>query len=268
MRSCKFRGGAARVTAALAIVTIAAIAFASCGGPYRAKKTNQPGEKLAAADALFGRGKYGDAAIEYKDFLQTFAGDERSDYAQFRAAEAYRMDKEYALAAVEYRIITVDFGYSEYVDDAMFLEALCAFKQSPRVERDQTKTYEALNGVNRFLQVFPSSPRAEEARLLLRDVQEKLGKKEFLNARLYFRKKRYTAALVHFDKIMDLYPATTWASRSHYYRGYIRETRGDATGAASEYRETAASGGAFDEKAEAEKRLKLIEGSAVKPKGS
>jgi outer membrane protein assembly factor BamD len=244
------------------------IAMVSCGGPYRAKRTNQPGEKLAVADALFNRGKYGDAAVEYKDFLQTFAGDDRCDYAQFRLAESYRMDKEYALAAVEYRILQTDYGYSEYVDDAFFLEAVCAFKQSPRAERDQAKSYEALDRVNRFLQVFPTSPRADEARALRLEIHEKLGHKEFLNARLYFRKKRYAAALVYFNKIIDLYPATTWAARSHYYRGYIKEARGDMTGAAADYRVAAGAGEASDERAEAGKRLKLIEGSIGQSKGS
>jgi len=251
-----------------ALVALVAIAGASCGGPYRAKKTNQPGEKLAAADALFKRGKYSQAAIEYKDFLQTFAGDDRCDYAQFRVAESYRMDEEYALAAVEYGILSTDYGYSSYVGDAFFLEAVCAFKQSPRVERDQAKSYEALERVNRFLQVFPTSPRADEGRALQREIQEKLGKKEFLSASLYFRKKHYTAALVYFDKIIDLYPATTWAARSHYYRGFIRERKGDATGAAADYRDAVAAGGAFGERAEAERRLKLIEGSIGQSKGS
>lgn len=251
----------------VAAAAVAALLFASCGGPYSAKKVSRASDKLAAADALFDKKKYGNAAIEYRDFLQTFAGDERCDYAQFRLAESLRMDKEYALAQVEYKILQNDYGYSEYVDDAFFMEGVCAFKQSPRVERDQTKTYEALDRVTRFFQLFPTSPRAEEARTVLAQIQDKLAHKDYLSAALYFRGKHYSAALVYYDKIIGLYPGTSWAARSHYYRAVIREIRGDAAGAEADYREAASASGAFSEKIEAERRLKLIEGSAGQPKG-
>ncbi|MDD3643116.1 MAG: hypothetical protein PHQ19_06615, partial [Candidatus Krumholzibacteria bacterium] len=98
--------------AALAVL----LPLASCGGPYTARRVAMPGEKIGIADDLFARGRYAAAAVEYKDFLAVFAGDERGDYAQFRVAECYRMSEDYALAAVEYRILINDHGYSEYVD--------------------------------------------------------------------------------------------------------------------------------------------------------
>ena len=153
-------GNSIRGAAVLALVI-----FASCGGPYTAKRIQSPDEKIALADGFFDSRKYVKAAVEYKDFLATFAGDERSDYAQFRLAESYRHDEEYALAAVEYRILVSDYGYSEYVDDAFFFEGVCAFRQADRAERDQTKTHEALHRIDRFMQIFPDSPRIEEARL-------------------------------------------------------------------------------------------------------
>jgi outer membrane protein assembly factor BamD len=271
LKNLKCRRGAA--SAHLGFVLIVGVAFsaASCGGPYTPKKINVSGGKLAVADQLFAKGKYGDAALEYKDFLATFAGDERCDFAQFRLAESYRMDKEYALAEVEYRILISDYGYSEYVDDAFFLEGVCAFKQSPRVERDQTKSYEALDRLNRFVQLFPTSARLEEAKAMLREIHARLGEKEFLSARLYFSRKRYDAALIYLNKIIDFYPDTIWASRSRYYRGCIREFRRDWSEAAADYHEALSASGVFPEKIKAQKRLSLVEargGGAKKGDGS
>ena len=209
------------------IFIAAAFLAASCGGPYSAKRIELPDQKLALADELFGKAKYNKAAVEYKDFLATFAGDERSDYAQFRLAESYRLDEQYAIAAVEYRILVSDYGYSEYVDDAFFLEGACAFRQTNRPERDQTKSHEALNRINRFLKIFPSSPRREEGEKLQLEIHDQLGKKDFLNAKLYYSKGRDEAALIYFDKVITSYPSTVWAQRSHYYRGMIMKNRGD-----------------------------------------
>lgn len=211
----------------LALIYIAvAMLIASCGGPYKAKRIESPDQKLTLANELFERGKFNRSAVEYKDFLATFAGDERSDFAQFRLAESYRLDEQYALAAVEYRILVSDYGYSEYVDDAFFLEGVCAFKQANRAERDQTKSYEALNRVNRFLQIFPSSPRREEAEKLLLEIHRRLGKKDFLNAKLYYSMGQHDAALIYFDKVIASFPSTVWAQRSHFYRGMIMRDRG------------------------------------------
>lgn len=244
------------------------LGVASCGGPYVPKKMNVAGDKLGMADRLFAKGKYGDAALEYKDFLASFAGDERCDYAQFRLGESYRMNGEYALAEVEYRILINDYAYSEYVDDAFFLEGLCSFKESPQVERDQTKTEEALDRLTRFVQTFPKSPRLPEAQEALREVRAKLGHKEFINAQLYYSRKHYDAALVYLNKIIDRYPDTVWAARSRFYRGAIEEARGDAAGAVEDYQAAVAVQDNFPEKSKAVERLKgMHAGSEGVPKG-
>ena len=211
----------------LLICMAVAVIAVSCGGPYKAKRIELPDQKMALADQFFEKAEYDKAAAEYKDFLATFAGDERSDYAQFRLAESYRFDEQFAIAAVEYRILVSDYGYSEYVDDAFFFEGVCAFMQTNRPERDQTKSYEALNRINRFLQIFPSSPRREEAEKFQLQIHDQLGKKDFLNAKLYYSMDRNEAALIYFDKVIASFPSTVWAQRSHYYRGMIMMNRGD-----------------------------------------
>lgn len=242
------------------VTVLLAACVASCGGPYRARRVDLPNEKLAIADMLFQRGDYADAAIEYKDFLATFAGDERSDYAQFMVAECYRLDEDYLLAAVEYRILISDFGYSEYVDDAFYLEGLCAFKQAPRAERDQTKTYEARDRITRFLRLFSDSPRRDEARAVLAEINNRLGKKAFNAANLYFSRELFTAAMIYYDKIVDSYPDTVWAGKSQYYRGFILEKRGRTEEAISAYGEAVASQFDFKEKGDAAARLDTLTG--------
>ncbi len=237
------------------LLTAAVNLVVFCGGPYTPKKLNVASEKLALADRLFEKGKYSDAAVEYRDFLASFAGDDRSDYAQFRLAESLRLSGDYAMAEVEYSIVTSDYGYSEYVDDAFYLQAVCALAQAPRIERDQKKTYEALDKVKRFLEVFPNSDRIEEARATLREIHDRLAHKDFLNARLYFSRKAYDSALIYFDKIVELYPETIWATRARYYRAVILGKRGERTEAIREYRAVIESSAMFPELESAKNRL-------------
>lgn len=239
---------------------VALVLIVSCGGPYKAKQIERAGDKLELADDLFARKKYKEAAAEYKDFLAVFAGNERGDYAQFKLAECYRFDEDYPLAAVEYRILINDYGYSDYIDDAFFLEGLCAFMQKQRPERDQTKTYEALGRIKRFLQLFPDSPRREEAEATILEIYEVLGAKEFKNGKLYYSRKHYNAAAIYFDKIIENYSSTVWAARSRYYRGMIYEIQGSLNSAMQQYGEAVSSSFDFDEKKDSAERLREITG--------
>jgi outer membrane protein assembly factor BamD len=239
-------------------IILALVILASCGGPYSARKVQSPDEKLAIADRFFDSGTYEKAAVEYKDFLATFAGDERSDYAQFKLAESYRKDEEYALAAVEYRILVSDYGYSEYIDDAFFLEGVCAFRQAGRAERDQSKSYEALSRIERFTQIFPDSPRIEEAQRIKQEIFIRLGKKHFLNGKLYYSLGRKEAALVYFDKVVTSFPGTEWTARSHYYKGLIMRERGELGGAAREIEAALRSSARFPERGDAEEVLRSL----------
>lgn len=242
----------------LVILLLAAAALSSCGGPYSARNVAVPDEKLRMADDLYSRKKYTQAGMEYKDFLAVFAGDERSDYAQFRLAESYRGAKEYALASVEYRILIADYGYSEYIDDAFYLEGLCSFEMTQRSERDQTQAYEALVRINRFLDIFPNSPRREEA-LEVRDrIHDLLGKKSYDSAKLYFKRKHFGAAEIYFRKVTDEYPDTEWAGRSWYYIGYIRQSFEENDLAAEAYSRAVQSKFKFSEKRSASSQLKKL----------
>ncbi len=239
-------------------MTLFAATLSSCGGPYSAKSVNVPDEKLRLADDLYGRKKYTQAGMEYKDFLAVFAGDERSDYAQFMLAESYRGASEFALAAVEYRILIADFGYSEYVDDAFFLEGLCSFEMTQRAERDQRETYQALVRIQRFLDIFPDSPRREEALQVRDEIYDLLGKKAFQSAKLYFKRKHYNAAGIYFQKIIDEYPETSWAGMSWYYIGLISENNGETDLAAQAYARAVQSKHDFSEKRRASAQLKKL----------
>jgi outer membrane protein assembly factor BamD len=234
------------------------IVLSSCGGPYIASRVTVSDEKLRIADDLYGKKRYTKASVEYKDFLSAFAGDERGDYAQFMLAECYRMKEDYALASVEYRILINDYSYSEYVDDAFYLEGLCSFKMSQRAERDQTKSYEAMSRINRFLQFFPNSPRRAEAEQTLAQIYDILAQKHYKNANLYFKRKHYRAAMVYYDKVVEEFPSTVWADRSWYYIGWIQERDGEVDDSVEAYGRAARSPHEFSEKRKASGRLRKL----------
>lgn len=186
-----------------------------------------PDQILAKGDAYFEKEKYLQAQALYQGFLKKHAGHDRGDYAQFMLGESYFSDGEYALAAVEYRILVTNYGYSDYVDDALLKEALCLFKQSPDSAKDQQKTYEALDKLNQFIKVFPNSPLIDDALEQIQQINRKLAHKELDNAKFYVRTKQYISAIIYLDKIIENYGTNEYWAEALYLKAEVLYQRGE-----------------------------------------
>ncbi len=195
-----------------------------CGGGIPSIPDN-PDQLLAKGDAYFKRKKNFQSQELYKAFLLRHPGNARSDHVQFMLAESYYEDKEYALAGVEYRILVSNYGYSDYVDDAYFKEALCLYYEAPRVELDQTRTREALNKLQTFVRIFPTSPLIPDVQRYIAEIREKLAEKDLKNAIFYIDARRFDAALIYLDKVIDNYPDNDYWAMALYHKATILERR-------------------------------------------
>ncbi len=188
---------------------------------------NTPEAILAKGEEYFNKKKCYQSLELFKAFIARYAGNDRSDYAQFRLAESYFCQEEYALAAVEYRILVTNYGYSEYVDEGFFKEALCNYEQAPKKALDQTKAYEALSQFQQFLQVYRQSPLVPEANKYIALIQEKLALKELDNALFYYEHKKYLSALIYLDKIIGSYPNNASWVQAKYLKAKVFVARGE-----------------------------------------
>ena len=209
-----------------AVAALACLFVVGCAGGMPSIP-DTPEDIIAKGDQYFQKRKYYPSQELFKAFLTRYSGHERSDYAQFMLGESYFNMEEYALAAVEYRVLVTNYGYSEYVDEGYFKEALCNYKQSPKPQLDQTKAYESLSQFEQFARVFPSSPMVPEAQKHIAEIREKLAQKEMENADFYYRKRWYASALIYLDKIIAEYPGNIHWIEAKYMKARILYARGE-----------------------------------------
>ncbi len=188
---------------------------------------NEPNAIIEKGEDHFRRGKYFQAQELFKAFLAKYPGNDRSDYAQFMLAESYLKDKEYPLAAVEYRVIIGDYGYSEFVDDALFKEGVCFYEQAPKSRLDQTRSFEALSRFNQFLKTFPRSPLVGEVNRYISLIHEKLAKKDLKNAAFYLRHNYKDSATIYLDKIIEDYQGNDYWAEAMFLKGKLCLEKGD-----------------------------------------
>lgn len=218
---------------ALAVAVGTALVAGCVGGMPKVPAT--PDAVLERAQDYQRRGKNIQAAALYQEFLERYAGHERADFAQFMLAETHYADGDYAIAAVEYQVVIGNYGYSEYVDDALFKVGVCYWKEAPRAERDQQKSIDALSRFNQYRQTFPEGEHAPEVEKYVREINERLARKEYDAARWYFRQKNGTAALIYCDKIIENYPDNPYWARALLLKGDILLRRGQNEDAIRQY---------------------------------
>ncbi|HET6349242.1 MAG TPA: outer membrane protein assembly factor BamD [Candidatus Krumholzibacteria bacterium] len=207
-----------------AVLALAALSASCAGGVSKIPAT--PGAVLAKGDDYLRRGKDLQAVTMYQKFLEKYVGNERADYAQYKLAESYLAGHEYELAAVEYQVLITNYGYSEWVDDALFQTGVCLWRQAPRVERDQQKAVDALGRFNQYLTTYPDSSRAPEARTYVRQINARLAEKALISARWYYRRKEPKASMIYCDKVINNYPDNKFWEQALYLKGVILVDRG------------------------------------------
>jgi outer membrane protein assembly factor BamD len=132
-----------------------------------------PDARLALADTYFKEGGAANmilAVSAYREFLTFYPSNPQSDYAQYQIAESY-------------------------------------FRQRHPPDRDQGPTSDALKEFQRFLEMFPDSPRAEDVRQRIIECRQSLARAEYLVGSFYQRSRHaYRAAIARYEGIVDNYP--------------------------------------------------------------
>ena len=86
------------------------------------------------------------------------------------------------------------------------MRALCYYKQSPKVELDQTNTNKTMQLMQAFINTHPGSTRIKDATDIIDKCREKLELKEFKSAELYYNLGFYKAAAIAFANVSDNFP--------------------------------------------------------------
>jgi outer membrane protein assembly factor BamD len=157
------------------------------------------------ARELYDREKFLDAAEQFDLLALSFSGSELMDSIKYYYAESRFNLREYLLAANSYNFIVEQLPNSPLRDLSQYKLGECYFKLAPAYPLDQAYTYQAITSFNTFLKEFPNSEYCSEVEDYLYRSRMKLAQKEFRNGRLYFRMKRYKAALVYLDDVLREY---------------------------------------------------------------
>lgn len=158
--------------------------------------------KYDAAFAYFNEGKYSKASSLFESLSMLTNGTERDDTVRYYWGLSNYKFKDYYTAETNFDQFIQSFPRSPFVSDATYLRIDCLYRSTLRYELDQTPTYKAINVISQYILEHPDSEHMKECRDMLVELNERLDKKAYEAAKLYYKMEDYLAARVAFKNVL------------------------------------------------------------------
>lgn len=187
----------------LFLVFVAVAAMVSCKSQYEILlNSNDVNQKYAAAFQYFDEGKYAKAASLFESLSVMTNGTERDDTVRYYWGLSNYNYRDFYTAEANFDKFIELYPQSPFTSDARYLRLDCLYRSTLRYELDQTPTYKAINAISEYILEYPSSTHMKECRDMLVELNERLDKKAYESARLYYKMEDYLASRVAFRNVL------------------------------------------------------------------
>ena len=175
----------------------------SCKSQYEILlNSNDMDAKYEGAFAYFNEGKYSKAASLFESLSVLTNGTERDDTVRYYWGLSNYMYKDYYTAETNFTQFIESYPRSPFTSEARYLRLDCLYRSTLRWELDQAPTYRTINAVSEYILEFPDNDHMKECRDMLTELNERLDKKAYEAAKLYYKMEDYLAARVAFRNVL------------------------------------------------------------------
>ena len=187
----------------LVFIAIATLSFVSCKSQFESLLNSSDGdEKFKAAMNYYEAGKYQRAAQLFESLSVITNGTERDDTVQYYWGLSNYKFKDYYTAETNFAKFLENFPLSSFADEATYLRLDCLYRQTYRYELDQTPTKVALSNISQYMAMYPDSPHKISCMQMSSTLNARLDRKEYENAKLYYKMEDYKASRVAFRNVL------------------------------------------------------------------
>ena len=187
----------------LAVTLVATMSLQSCKSEYEALLNgNDVDAKYAAAFDYFNNGKYNKAAQLFESLAVLTSGTDRDDTVQYYWGLSNYRFKDYYTAETNFTKFITNFPRSPFAEEASFLRIDCLYRSTLRYELDQVPTHNAISVISQYLVENPGNTHNAICHKMLKELNDRLDKKAYENARLYYKMEDYKSSRVAFRNIL------------------------------------------------------------------
>ena len=179
------------------------MAICSCKSQYELLlNSNDVDAKYKAAFDYFNNKKYSKSASLFESLSVLTEGTEKDDTVKYYWGLSNYNGKDYYTAETNFEKFIEIYPRSPFASEARYLRLDCLYKQTLRYELDQTPTYKAMNAISEYIVDYPESERLALCRDMLTELGERLDRKAYEAAKLYYKMEDYLASRVAFRNVL------------------------------------------------------------------
>lgn len=182
---------------------LAVCATVACKSQYEILlEGNDVDAKYAAAFDYFNQGKYLRSSQLFESLSSLTSGTERADTVQYYWGLSNYRYRDYYTAETNFTNFIAMYPLSPFAPDAGFFRIDCLYRQTLRYELDQKPTHNAISALSQYLTQNPDSPYRTLCENMLAELNGRLDRKAYENARLYYKMEDYQAASVALKNVL------------------------------------------------------------------
>ena len=170
----------------------AMLLLASCSEYSAVLKSNDYEYKYEAAKALYAEGHYRQAAELFSLLIAPLKGTSYGEESLYILGESNLKAKDYESAAMFFKKYYQSYPKGIYMEMSRYNSGYSLYRQTPDVRLDQSSTMQAIKEFQDFLDYCPNTSLKAQTHDVIYELQDKLVKKEYLAAKLYYDLGTYT----------------------------------------------------------------------------
>jgi outer membrane protein assembly factor BamD len=189
----------------------------SCGEYQKIVKSTDYEYNLKKAREFYDKKDYSKSSQLYGELINIFRGTNRADQVYYYLAKSNFGQRDYLMAGHYFRQLIKDFPRSTFAEESQYMVGYCYVLDSPAARLDQKTTQDAIDALQLFINIFPSSPKVADANKLIDEMREKLVYKSYMNGRLYYDLGDYRASVISLTNSLKEYPDSKYREELMFY---------------------------------------------------
>lgn len=163
----------------------------------------------------YAKGDYVRSANLLGGVVNVYGGSMRADTIVRTYANALMEIGDYYTAAHYFNNYVKTFPSSEHCEDCQYKSGYCFYMTSPKPLLDQVDTEKSIEEFQQFINLYPESSLVPQAEQMMKEMQDKLAYKSYLNAKLYYdlgdyMGNNYLSAVITAQNCLRRFPDTKY----------------------------------------------------------
>ena len=152
-------------TTKISILFALAVLLASCGEYNKILKSTDRDLKYTYAKKYFEEKRYGRSISLLEELVPYLKGTAQAEESLYLLGQSYYNSRDYLSSTQIFTTYYNTYPNGEYAEPSLYYAAYGMYLDSPEPQLDQSKTYKAISEFQRYIELYPQTERAEQAKI-------------------------------------------------------------------------------------------------------